>query len=277
MRKTYSSTKGRKAQLQKIKIFILIQLLSYLSFIYFDFFNLNGNISNLIKYFSILICLIFVLIPLKESGGSSVDHRLLKLAFLFTFVSDYFLLFTEEIIPGLVTFIIVQVFYLLRIYRWKVDYNLINESKITLPIYFLRNLFAGMILLLVLRLLSVKLEVRIVLATFYFLSLLLNWIDLLRISFVIKTLQVKLFFIGLFMFILCDINVGIFNMQQFIANPFGNYEKIYSIASVAMWIFYLPSQVFIALSKYRFTNNSFEKVKSNTSSKIKQILKKDSL
>src|SRR5699024_7372059 len=105
------------------------------------------------KYFTILLCLIYVLIPRKESGGSAFDHRLLKLAFLFTFISDYFLLFTEEIIPGLVTFIIVQVLYLLRIYRWKLDFNLINKSKIILPLYFLRNLFAGMMLLLVLRLL----------------------------------------------------------------------------------------------------------------------------
>ena len=261
MNKIYTS-KSRKVQLQITKIFILIQLLSYFTFIYFDFSNLNGNISNLIKYFTILLCLIFVLIPRKESGGSAVDHRLLKLAFLFTFISDYFLLFTEEIIPGLVTFIIVQVLYLLRIYRWKLDFNLINKSKIILPMYFLRNLFAGMILLLVLSLLSVKLELTIVLATFYFLSLLLNCFDLLRISFVIKTPQLRLFLIGLLMFLLCDINVGIFNMQQFIANPLVKYEKIYSIASVAMWIFYLPSQVFIALSKVKL-NKFLKKILYN--------------
>jgi hypothetical protein len=49
------------------------------------------------------------------------------------------------------------------------------------------------------------------------------------------------------LFLLCDINVGLFNLSDFIT-PSPAYNIIYSISSILMWTFYAPSQVLIALS-----------------------------
>jgi hypothetical protein len=50
------------------------------------------------------------------------------------------------------------------------------------------------------------------------------------------------------LFLLCDINVGIFNLSGFIALPERIYQMMYSVSSILMWTFYAPSQVLIALS-----------------------------
>ncbi len=241
-------------------IFLALELVLYILFLYLDFSKNNSSLSSIIKYISILICLLFVLIPVKKESkfnisiiNDSRDVLLLRLALIFTFISDYFLLFTNEIIAGLFTFIIVQLLYLIRIYNWKLDASMISRSKQPLYLYLLSNILITILILIpsLILLNKIKLDIMsIILATFYFICLFINFIDVVKISFKTRSVRARIFAIGLFLFLLCDINVGLFNLTYYIPiNPF-LYKKIYNIASISMWLFYLPSQVLIALSKY---------------------------
>lgn len=242
-----------------IYIFLVIELVLYISFLYFDFSKNNSEISSIIKYISIFICLLFVLFPVKKLNLAhttiydSRDIFILRFALIFTFASDYFLLFTNEIIAGLITFIIVQLLYLIRIFNWKLDAGLINRSKQPLYLYFFRNILIVIFVLIPIYILLSKPSqdtmLIVGLVAFYFISLLINLIDSIKIYSKTSSVRAKIFAIGLLFFVLCDINVGLFNIAYFIPINTFTYIKIYNISSIAMWLFYLPSQVLISLSK----------------------------
>ncbi len=56
--------------------------------------------------------------------------------------------------------------------------------------------------------------------------------------------------LGMILFLLCDINVALYNILGYI----GKVNVFYNISFVSMWLFYLPSQVLLALSGYRYNN-----------------------
>ena len=57
-----------------------------------------------------------------------------------------------------------------------------------------------------------------------------------------------MFLIGLVLFLLCDINVMIYNMDGFVNVSSSFYHMLKSSSVILMWAFYLPSQVLIVLS-----------------------------
>lgn len=290
-----------------LAIFLGLEIILYSIFMLLDITGNYTSISNVFKYISILICFLFVLLPAKrrpkaklilgsDSNDLISDLVLLRLALFFTLISDYFLLFTDYYAYGLITFVIVQVLYLFRINRWKTrsKVSYVGKYKKVLPfLYIGRNLLITIIILtLLLGLLISKLglslspysqlrdsikdllainntiTILIILAIFYFVSLILNLIDTIRLSRHSNKLSHKIFATGLFLFLLCDINVGLFNLSkhQLITSNMmfvnlsisSNKEFIfllYDISSILMWFFYLPSQVLITLSKYDIGHN----------------------
>lgn len=299
-------TRNNKGKLNIVHIFVFLEVILYLSFLYHDITRANIGISNVLKYLSILICFFFLILPLHRiydprniSKYDQTDIILLRLALIFTLVSDYFLLFTRDYIYGLITFSFVQIFYLIRIYRWRYlgldsfsPYNndeyktnmIFKESKknskkldnikAPLYLYFMRNimltvLILSIVLLTILKLLhqdivseikliigsNIEIKLTIVFASFYFISLLLNLIDSFKVAINTGSMQTKIFCLGLFLFVLCDINVGIFNITNYMTVYNSNYNMINTISSISIWLFYLPSQVLISLSKYNIRQN----------------------
>jgi hypothetical protein len=59
--------------------------------------------------------------------------------------------------------------------------------------------------------------------------------------------NIRYFTAGMVLFLLCDINVGLFNLSDFLTVT-STYEIIYELSAVLMWTFYAPSQVLLALS-----------------------------
>ena len=58
---------------------------------------------------------------------------------------------------------------------------------------------------------------------------------------------------GMLLFLLCDINVGLFNMVGYVVVPENIYHILFSLSSILMWAFYTPAQVLIAVSsKYSY-------------------------
>lgn len=280
-------------------VFLFMEVIIYIVFLYLDITSENLSISNVMKYISIMICFLFVVLPLGRgkrqdfkllSACGSINILLLRLALLLTLVSDYFLLFTNYYIYGLLTFIIVQILYLMRIDRWKAYVNLANQEitngygKLSICKSLARNILITVIVLVVIMIvliykrphltltigdhlsvierikLTLEFELKtitlIVLGTFYFVTLSLNLLGAINIARTTKLIQIKVFSIGLLLFVLCDINVGLFNVIKFLLvnnniMPM-NYKTILDLSSVGIWFFYLPSQIMISLSKFSY-------------------------
>lgn len=194
------------------KIYLLIQTIIYILFIYADF---NGINSSLIKYSGIIINFIFsIYLYIKKD----LDDILLPLALIVTAIADYFLLIKDNNYQwGILCFCLVQ-----TIYAYKID----KLKSIPIRILFL------IICILILKISNQSFNLTNILATYSITNLTLNVI----ISFIKNK---NMFSIALLLFWLCDINVGIYNLQ---------IKYIYPIAGMLMWIFYFPSQILLTIS-----------------------------
>ena len=163
---------------------------------------------------------------------------LLVFAQLFTLISDTFLVLLDDYyLIALSSFIIVQIFYYLYILSFT-NFKLDNKHQIILIIR-----IAIFIIILGLFIFITIVDVLVFLALEYFAFLLFNFVESI---FVFKS-NILLPF-GLFLFILCDLCVGCYNIVDIIDIKQDNI--IYLIANFQInlsWIFYHPSQVILSL------------------------------
>ena len=173
-----------------------------------------------VKYGGVLLCLLFALICALRGGD-----RLIPLALALTAGADWFLLVRNDTYAvGIALFLCVQTVYYLRLRRGGVT-----------GAYPLR---AGLALGLGLGLYALRLASPLnLLAVLYFSQLLSNPV----LAWTQKGRRPRVFAAGLTLFVGCDLCVGLFNVLS-AGHP------LYPAVSVGMWLFYLPSQVLIALS-----------------------------
>lgn len=199
--------------------FLSVESILYLAFLIPDISGQSGNTFGL-KYAGILLCLAFALFCALRGGD-----RLVAPALLFTAVADWFLLIRSDHLQlGVALFLCVQGLYFLRLHRAGGSRRLL-WLRLALAVVFTLTplLIPGM---------ATPLNF---LAMFYFSQLLSNTI----LAWTLPTMRT--FALGLTLFVGCDICVGLFN-------AFPLPPALFSLVSVGMWFFYLPSQVLIALS-----------------------------
>ncbi|MCD7893499.1 MAG: lysoplasmalogenase [Erysipelotrichaceae bacterium] len=196
---------------QKIKYFLIIEIILYIIFLSLDLTK-HYAITTPVKYTSIVLCFIFSLY-------SNLHHsdKLISIALFFTIMADWFLLVMNEYeILGLICFIVVQLIYMIKLG------NRLLVLRVILPV-------------LIIFLTSISNPIDI-LAIIYFFQLLINamisWRDYKNIGFI--------FALGLTLFVCCDTCVGLFNLTDM--------GLIHEFTRVGMWLFYLPSQVLIVMS-----------------------------
>lgn len=213
-------------------LFYTMELLLYLSFLTLDLTHQSTGLSNVLKYSSILCCAVAALLRCllhRAQNGSGF----LAAALLFTAASDYFLLFSDCYTPGLYTFCLAQTAYLflLRLSLRQTGFWLLRQLIIRL---------LGCVLLLPLlsRLTGESLLFLIPLAL-YAVSFAANIALSSRAS-------VRLF-AGLILFALCDINVLLFHLSDYLVLPASLTAFFHSYSWFCMWLFYLPSQVLLTL------------------------------
>lgn len=234
-------------------LFIAVQLFLFISFIILDLSGGRAELSNAIKFTIIFMCFCYVL-PL-QSHNRSISYSL-KAAMLFTLISDLFILILDYYLYGVFTFIIVQLLYNYRISVHNASGHYSAAKGVFISRLIIQLLISGCICLL-LAFLGVELVPLLIAAAVYFTGLVMNTVRALAAT--IKErgdISMRLFAAGLLLFLLCDINVGLFNLSSFIKLPQDIYSIIYRISSFLMWFFYAPSQTLIALS----TNLTREKV-----------------
>lgn len=181
--------------------------------------DLTGGSGDPVKYASIAVCLVFsVLFACR--GGS----RLMPAAMALTLGADTFLLLLNDHYgAGVALFCGVQALYLVRICRR-------NGGRTLWPLRLVLVLGAwtGLWALGLLSPLNL-------LAAVYFTNFLLNACQAVP-------LHSPLFSVGLWLFLLCDVCVGIRNQPELFPG------WLAAFAQVGMWLFYLPGQVLLVLS-----------------------------
>lgn len=190
-----------------------------------------------LKYSGVLLC-VAVLVAVMFFRDTTRDNAIMLAALFFTAVSDLFILVLGKYYEiGLVTFIIVQSLYLYRLYS-----DRLKKIYITLSVR-LGVMVALIITFAVLNMLNLLIAE----CAIYITMLSANVVD----AFIIckKSVNNLLFAIGLILFLGCDICVGLHNFGTVlnVALPIWLTKTV----SVAMWAFYLPSQVLITLSVNR--------------------------
>ncbi len=225
------------------KIFLLIQLLLFIVFIILDVIGGNVLLSSSLKFTVIVLCLLYVII--NKNKNHTRQYLYLLYALTFTVVSDILLLFSDYYLFGVITFVLAQQLYGMRISAMG------NSRKKPIRDLLVRVLYqsiASIIVGIILWRMNLTVNALLLVSVFYFLSICVNVMGSLKLfTHYRERRDIRYFTCGLILFLICDINVGLFNMSEFLAmGP--RYELIYQAASILMWAFYAPSQVLIALS-----------------------------
>ena len=199
--------------------FLSVEGVVYAAFLILDLTGQGGQTVS-IKYAGILLCLAFAL-----TGGD----RLVPLALALTAGADWFLLVrNDHYALGVALFLCVQGVYFVRLRR--------AGAPAAYPLRSGLALGAGLAVCAAGMAVGQAAPLNL-LAALYFSQLLSNTVLAWRL----KGRRWRRFALGLTLFAGCDVCVGLFNALP-AASP------LYPAASVGMWLFYLPSQVLIALS-----------------------------
>ena len=189
------------------KCFVGLETALYLLFLALDAFSAGGDG---VKYLTIVVCLLAAVWSARHGGS-----RLMAWAMAFTLAADTFLLLLDRWYGmDIVLFCVVQGLYLARIRR-----------ACGRTLWALRaGLAAAWVLLNALGMGTA-------------LNLLVNACQSLTLR------SERLFAAGLWLFLLCDVCVGLRNQPSLLPGLAG-------AAQVGMWLFYLPGQVLLVLSGF---------------------------
>ena len=199
--------------------FLAAEGVLYAAFLALD---LTGQSADSVptKYGGVLLCVLFALGCALRGGD-----RLIPPALALTAGADWFLLVrNDNYVVGIALFLCVQTVYYRRLRR--------GGASAAYP------LRAGLALAAGLGLYALRLASPLnLLAGLYFSQLLSNAL----LVWTKKGRRWRAFAAGLTLFVGCDLCVGLFNTLP-------ADSPLYPAVSVGMWLFYLPSQVLIALS-----------------------------
>lgn len=222
-----------------LKYFLIFELILYITFAFLDIFQLSFEISSILKYISIWSCLVFVFLSYLKSKEKSILY--MSIILIFTLISDFLLLFTRSYEMGIIFFMIVQV-----LYSFKIKLICQDSCKFYMVEVLAVTFFWNLIVLLMKH--FNLLSPIIVVASWYFVIFTANMIRIWLKVFQSNKANKKVisFAIGLTLFYLCDINVGL-NYLLYIENLPRLIVMFANNAGIFIWLFYLPSQIILSV------------------------------
>lgn len=176
--------------------------------------------SSILKYIFVISCFLLCLIR-NFAFLYDTQVSLLLFALFFTVCADYFLIFTDKILTGILLFVLVQLCY----------WFFLGGTWISLQ----KGLLLLTLFLLPLAYFS---EILIFPAVLYLGCLCAN----IRLAQKHKKYSALS---GLTLLFLCDVHLGLANLPLYISLP---SSACYSFAARILWFFYLPSQLLLSLS-----------------------------
>jgi len=221
--------------------YVLIQLIAYILSV---FIGISGK-NDIIDYASIVLNFLMGILLFRFLKKN--DSSIVLLALGFTIIADTGLILLEDVETiSVFFFVLVQLCYAIRI----------RQFSIVLPLKFDILVRFGLVIMcevLALIVLKENFNGLIGVTLLYFVNIVINLFFTL-----INRKQNILFTLGLLLFLLCDISLGLRMSGDFI--DVSNNSLIQTITTAPIdlvWMFYFPSQVLIVLSmKYnRMVNN----------------------
>lgn len=219
-------------------------------------------LSSLLKYAGILFCFLYVMrtchfikkfpssgrgpdtLPSLPQGAKYTDRSpVLLLSFFVVLFSDYFLLFTHHAVAGVILFALIQVLYFIY-----------HSGIKKIPAFFIFTIVTALPLMAVIIGFFRLRGLLPIAAAIYMAMLLVNVFFAIRIAAVQKTVGSVLFAVGLILYCLCDLNVGLINAAAFFSGSTPHGLDILAaslcrrICGFFVWMFYLPAQAMMALS-----------------------------
>lgn len=192
----------------------------WLVFLVLDLTRAAG--STWVKFAAISLCWVTSLLQIKTR-----DDNIVASALSLTLIADWFLLVrNDRYTLGVCLFLLVQALYAYRLYRLRGRPS---------PLAWLR---LGLLLLAGFLSLTEPTLFQLWCVALYFTNLCLNTVEAFALG---KSCRV--FAWGLLLFVCCDLCVGAWNISLFLPPALGEFAR------VGMWLFYLPSQVLIVLSR----------------------------
>lgn len=217
----------------------------------FDFRYTSIIAATVFAYLTLVIELVTAR-PENESPREILfnknDGNLIRIAMLFTLVADYFLVAKTEAdnLTGVTVFLGTQLFIFLHIF--------VNDksSKSRTANLIIRLLLSVVLVLIAYAILGESADYMAIISVIYYANLCTNAIFAHRIGRggIILT-------IGLILFALCDVNVGLSGLDSIYVGGFPEGSLLYNIMNLdvdLVWIFYIPSQTLIPLTLL-FSNN----------------------
>ena len=188
--------------------------------------------------FIVILLIVMIAFTYRDYAVNRRDVYLLRAGLLFTLAADVCLLLIHEIDFGLMFFICVQTIYIIR------HLSARPIAFISIPV--LLCLF----FLLSFTTLNLMYRLAVVYACALSASTLFAYLNRKVYPYPNRILVP----LGMLLFLLCDINVMLFH--ELPNNSFAG-----SVAWVFIWIFYLPSQVLLALSGAKFRGGFINETK----------------
>lgn len=215
-----------------LSVFIAAELAIYV------IFNIMAGLNTpdpiYLKYSGVLLCLV-VAVLFAVLSSAERDYVFVLCALAFTATSDLFILVLDKYYEiGVATFIIAQSIHFARLYygRYKKAWISLAARAVVMVAVFIVMGVNNMLGLLVAE------------CIIYITMLVGNVVDAIIVC--NKGYKNVLFAVGLLLFFCCDICVGLHNFGSVLSVnlPIG----LLRFAEIAIWAFYLPSQVLITCS-----------------------------
>lgn len=229
-----------------IKVSLITCIFVYIIFLYIDAITKSlGNPYSIYLKYTIIIFSFLITLLIGNNGYNKRDAILLQLSKLLTLIADYYLLIQDNFPLGVFFFCIVQTTYILR--------HSFMEKKRYRNLIFLCTSITFSVLIFF----RVKLEsldnnlviLALIYAALLVTSVYIGFSTLTRSRYSKKSSY--LIGIGMFLFFLCDINVG---LNALIGETTLNNmltPKIKFLIGYLIWLFYAPSQVLLACSGFK--------------------------
>lgn len=195
----------------------------------------NGPFNVFVSFTAIVSACLFAIIFFEKT----TDAFLMCIALICTVCADFFLVVTEprHQLVAMIFFSVTQICYFLRLYM--------RQTKRKLHHAAVRIILIAAAVIISLLILGERVDALSLVSIFYFVNLVVNVV----IAFIQKE-KSTFFAIGLMLFSLCDISIGLSVMDKsYIPLPKGSIlSKLANPGFNLAWIFYVPAQTLIAMS-----------------------------
>lgn len=195
----------------------------------------TADVWSYTAFFSIALIALFALLACRCKGAG----HLIRLGLLLTLVADYFIVIEyDSYLKGMVVFLFVQIAYFL--------YLLFREERVRVRVanFLTRILLSTVLCLAPIVILEEGVDALSLVSVIYYANLLTNVV----FAFLCGK-EERMFAIGLVLFAMCDLCVGIESFSYFYLDT-DISAFFYNDSLNLSWLFYQPSQVLIALSLY---------------------------